>query len=137
MRICIPTRGDEGLDAECAGHFGRAPFFTVVDTGSDEVVAIPNPEIGRRHGTCHPLRRLRDEHLEAIVCTGIGRGAYSQLRAQGIDVYTTPHATVAQIVASARAGTLRRIDSEGTCDGAGHHREQHRHGSGHCGGQHE
>jgi predicted Fe-Mo cluster-binding NifX family protein len=31
MKICIPTHGDEGLEAAVAGHWGRAPFFTLVD----------------------------------------------------------------------------------------------------------
>ena len=133
MKLCIPTRDDAGLEAESAGHFGRAPYFTLVDTGSDDVVTVPNPESGRRHGTCHPLHRLRDQHLDAIVCRSLGRGAFSQLQQQGIAVYTSPKATVAEILAEARAGTLQQTSLDEACHGAGRHREQHRHGHGPCG----
>jgi predicted Fe-Mo cluster-binding NifX family protein len=135
MRLCIPTRTDEGLQATSSGHFGSSPWFTVVDTETDEVVTRHNPQEGRRHGTCHPLHELREQSLDAVVCKNIGRGAYSQLRAQGIDVYSTPQATVAEIVAAARSGTLHRVEADEACHGAHARRgDQHRHGQEH--GQH-
>ncbi|MFZ2070254.1 MAG: NifB/NifX family molybdenum-iron cluster-binding protein [Halobacteriota archaeon] len=37
MRICIPTLGNGGLDDLVSEHFGRAPAFTIVDIGKNEV----------------------------------------------------------------------------------------------------
>jgi predicted Fe-Mo cluster-binding NifX family protein len=133
MKLCIPTRSDGGLDAESSGHFGSAPWFTLVDTESEELTSIPNPESGRKHGTCHPLHRLREAGLDAVVCRNIGRGAYSQLQQQGIAVYTSQRATVSEVLAAAREGTLQPVGLDEACHGAGRHREQHRHGHGPCG----
>jgi hypothetical protein len=38
MKICIPTHDERGLQSEVFGHFGSAPFFTLVDSESGEVV---------------------------------------------------------------------------------------------------
>jgi predicted Fe-Mo cluster-binding NifX family protein len=34
-RIIVPTNGENGLDSQLAEHFGRAPYFTVVDLDTD------------------------------------------------------------------------------------------------------
>ncbi|MDQ1281302.1 MAG: Dinitrogenase iron-molybdenum cofactor biosynthesis protein, partial [Thermoproteota archaeon] len=33
VRIVIPTIDENGLDAQLSEHFGRAPYFTIVDLG--------------------------------------------------------------------------------------------------------
>jgi hypothetical protein len=32
MKICIPTETNEGKSAAVYGHFGSAPYFTIIDT---------------------------------------------------------------------------------------------------------
>ena len=131
MKICIPTSMDDGLEATSSGHFGSAPFFTLVDTQSDELTTIANPETGKRHGTCHPLQRLRGEGLDAIVCRSIGRGAFSQLERAGIAVYEAPEAKVSEIVAALSEGSLPRTLLDEACHGrARRHGEGRRHGLG-------
>ena len=45
MKLCIPTRTDEGLEATSTGHFGSAPYFTLVDTESEELTTLANPDV--------------------------------------------------------------------------------------------
>ena len=54
MKICVPTATDAGLEAPVFGHFGSAPFFTVVDTDDGKVEVIPNTNSHHAHGTCSP-----------------------------------------------------------------------------------
>ena len=42
MKICLPTLEDTGLEAALCGHFGQAPFFTLVDADTNQVMAQPN-----------------------------------------------------------------------------------------------
>ena len=34
MNLCIPITEDQGLQSPVSGHFGSAPYFMIVDTGS-------------------------------------------------------------------------------------------------------
>ena len=81
MRICIPTHGDEGLRAEVAGHLGRAPFLTLIDTESGELAVIPNAP--HQDGHCHPTASLEGRGVEAIVCSGVGRRAVAAIETAG------------------------------------------------------
>ena len=71
MKICIPTRDERGLQAELSGHFGSAPFFTVVDTDSWECEVIPSG--GHGHGgSCAPTELIGSRKIDAVVCRGMG-----------------------------------------------------------------
>jgi hypothetical protein len=37
MRIAVSTETNAGLDAPVAGHFGRCPFFTLIDLEAEQI----------------------------------------------------------------------------------------------------
>jgi len=115
MRICIPTHGDEGLDAAVAGHLGRAPFLTLVDTESGEVAVLANAPHGEGH--CHPTRPLEGRGVEAVLCSGAGRRAVAALEEAGIQVLVTEAQRVDEAVHALRAGSVRRLGVSGACGG--------------------
>lgn len=117
MRICIPTQGNEGLAAAVAGHMGRAPFLTLVDTDSGEVVVLANAP--HAAGACRPAEPLLGRGIEAVVCGGAGRGAVGALEAAGIRVLVTAAEWVADAVTAVRRGGLRVLGAEEAC--GGHH----------------
>jgi predicted Fe-Mo cluster-binding NifX family protein len=117
MRICIPTHGDEGLGAEVAGHLGRAPFLTLVDTESGALDVIANaPHQG---GQCRPAAPLEGRGVDAIVCLGVGRRALATLETAGIRVLTTRASRVDEVLLALRAGAVREMSARDAC--AGHH----------------
>lgn len=114
MKICIPTESDEGLAAVVAGHLGRAPFLTLVDTETAEVAILPNtPHAGR---FCSP-EPLAGTGVEAVVCCHAGRGAVARLLAAGLHVLVTDAPRVGDAVSAARRGGLRRLDPSDACHG--------------------
>jgi predicted Fe-Mo cluster-binding NifX family protein len=117
MRICIPTEGDEGLAAAVAGHLGRAPFLTMVDTESEEVAVLPNAPHGDR--SCSPAKPLAGRGVEAVVCSGAGKRAVAALEAAGIRVLLTSALRVDEAVGAARRGGLRVLSAKEAC--GGHH----------------
>jgi predicted Fe-Mo cluster-binding NifX family protein len=121
MRICIPTHGDEGLEAAVAGHFGRAPFLTLVDTDSGEVSVLANAPHGE--GQCHPTDALEGRGVEAVLCSGVGRRALASLAGAGIQVLVTQAPRVHEAVEALRRGTLRALGSDDAC--AGRHGQPH------------
>ena len=124
MKICIPTHGDEGLGAEVAGHWGRAPFLTLVDTESGEVDILANAPHGEGH--CHPTGPLEGRGVEAILCSGVGRRAVAALGEAGIRVLVTQAQRVDEAVEALRNGAVRVLGVSEACGG--------RHGEtdGHC-----
>jgi predicted Fe-Mo cluster-binding NifX family protein len=123
MRICIPTHGEEGLEAAVARHLGRAPFLTLVDTESGEVAVLANVPHGEGH--CHPSLALEGRGVDAVVCSGVGRRAVAALEGAGIRVLVTQAARVDEVVEALRQGTVRVLGVSDAC--GGHHDE-----AGHC-----
>jgi len=117
MRICIPTHGDEGLEAAVAGHWGRAPFLTLVDTESGEVSVLANAPHGE--GQCRPTAPLEERGVEAILCSGAGRRAVAALEGAGIRVLVTQAQRVDEAVEALRTGAVRSLGVSEAC--GGHH----------------
>lgn len=126
MRICIPTENDQGLEAAVYGHFGSAPFFTIVDVDTDEVEIINNGENQHVHGQCQPLSQLQGFKVDCLVVGGIGRRALQLLNAQGLRVVQARPGTVAETCAAFKADELFDMSEDHACGG-------HDHGAGGCG----
>jgi predicted Fe-Mo cluster-binding NifX family protein len=124
MRICIPTHGDEGLSASVAGHWGRAPFLTLVDTESGEVAVLANAPHGEGH--CRPTGAIEGRGVEAILCSGVGRRAVAALESAGIRVLVTQAQRVDEAVEALRQGAARLLGASEACGG------HHGHGGGSC-----
>jgi predicted Fe-Mo cluster-binding NifX family protein len=124
MRICIPTQGEEGLEAAVAGHLGRAPYLTLVDTETGEVAVLPSAPHGEGH--CNPTGPLEGRGVEAMLCSGVGRGAVLALERAGIRVLVTQALRVDEAVEALRSGDVRVLSVSEAC--GGHHGE----GGGHC-----
>jgi len=126
MIIAIPIEKDEGLESRVCAHFGSAPGFLIVDTETSACRSILNRNEHHAHGACMPLASLQGEHLDGIVVGGIGQGALVRLNAANISVFLASSPTVAETVASFKAGTLERVTPGTAC---GHHGQGH--GCGH------
>jgi predicted Fe-Mo cluster-binding NifX family protein len=126
MRICIPTEDNGGLQARAHAHFGSARYFTLVDTETGDVEVLANQGSDHVHGSCSPLRQLRECALDAVVCRGMGRRALATLKAEGIDVYVTQRDVVNDIVQTVNSGESKPLTDLAACQGHGH-------GSGHEG----
>jgi predicted Fe-Mo cluster-binding NifX family protein len=120
MKLCIPTMDDRGLDGRPSDHFGSAPFFTFVDTESGQVEAVPNGGASHVHGACRPLEWIGEREVDAIVCRGLGRGAFAKLQAGGIGVLITPEMTVAKTLDALKEGGLKEMTSHEACHGHSH-----------------
>ena len=125
MNICVPIDTDNGLSSPVCAHFGSAPAFMIVDTDSGSCRAIANGNQHHGHGMCSPLQSLQGEHLDAMVVGGIGMGALNKLNAASIRIYVSEHATVAEVLAAFKAGTLRLMQPNMAC-------AQHGQGHGHA-----
>lgn len=131
MRICIPVADDRGLESRVNPHFGSAPAYLIVDTGSKACQVLDNRHTQRDHGACAPIGLLTRHGVEAVVVGGIGRGALGKLEAAGVEVLSTAASTAAEVVAAFAAGTLQRVSLDAACaHGHGTHHHGHDHDTG-------
>lgn len=117
MRLCIPTMDDSGLAGMPSDHFGSAPYFTFVDTETEQFEAVRNGGSGHVHGACQPLKFLGTRPVDAIVCRGLGRRAFSRLADAGVQVFVTLERDVGETVTAFKEGRLQPLSSEEACHG--------------------
>jgi len=119
MRICVPTSTDAGLTAPVHGHFGSAPYFTLVDEDGGNLKVVSNQNDHHQHGMCSPMDSLRDEEFDAVVVTGMGRRAMQVIQAGGARVLRAAGPTIQANLESLRDGVLGEMTDNHACEG--HH----------------
>ena len=129
MKICIPSQDGRGLESTIHGHFGSAPWFTFVDTGTGLTEAVENPACGASPGHCHHIGMLSKRGVDLVVSAGMGRRALAGLADAGIQVVVAPDRGVAEALRMASAGELEPMKFDAACAGGFHH--GHGHGQGH------
>ena len=127
MKICIPTMDDRGKEGMPSDHFGSAPFFTFVDTETGKYEPVRNGGSSHVHGSCQPLKFLGTRPVDAIICRGLGRRAFSRLADVGIKVFVTLEKNAEETVAALEDGRLRPLASEEACHGHDHGGQGHSH----------
>ena len=125
MKVCFPIESLQGLDSQVYGHFGTAPGFVIVNTGTMDVEEINNDDLHHAHGMCQPLKALGERKVDAVVVGGIGMGALMKLQAQGISVFRALEGSVGENLRFIQEGKLPKFGIEHTCaghaGGCGHH----------------
>lgn len=119
MRICVPTETEGGAEAAVSRHFGRAPYFSMVDTATGAVEVVANRHAEHGHGECDPVGQLTTLAPDAVVVAGIGGHALGLLADAGLPTYLTSAATLGGVLAQVRAGGLREVAGR-ECAGEGH-----------------
>lgn len=125
MTICIPTLDARGLSAPLSEHFGRSPWFTLVDRTGRVIETFGNPRSSHAAGSCSTAELLRGRAVEAVVCRGLGGGAFARLDEMGVQVFLSERPDVAGALEDYRQGRALPMRAAQTCSGS--------HDHGHCG----
>jgi predicted Fe-Mo cluster-binding NifX family protein len=114
MKVAIPTMGNNGMDEYVSEHFGRAPTFTVVDLGTNEVRVIPNTS-EHMGGSGYPPEILANAGVKVMLCRGLGPRAINMFEQYGIEVYVGASGTVRDAIQAWQAGRLNVATDENAC----------------------
>jgi predicted Fe-Mo cluster-binding NifX family protein len=117
MKICFPVKEIADMDSEVYGHFGSAPAFILVDSLTEDVTVIENPDQNHSHGMCNPTGALEGQKVDAVVVGGIGGGALMKLNGAGIRVYRAAGKTVRDNMELFAANALPRFLPGHICSG--------------------
>lgn len=121
-RVVIPVMDESGLNAHVAEHFGRAPYFAVIDLDDKGNVSSVKtmPNIGEHAGG---MGQTHDHIVKmkpnAIIVYGMGPRGLSAFQDAGVAVLKASVHTVAGNITAFNKDTLQEL-TEG-CHHARHH----------------
>jgi len=121
VRLVVPSSEEKGLDSQLSQHFGRAPFYVVVDLDekgniiSDSSIPNTSEHFG---GVGVPPDRIIQLKPNALVTYGLGSKALAMFQTAGVAVLRTEANTVREVVSAYNNNELQEL-TEG-CQHAHH-----------------
>jgi predicted Fe-Mo cluster-binding NifX family protein len=121
VRLVVPSSEEKGLDSRLSQHFGRAPFYVVVDLDekgniiSDSSIPNTSEHFG---GVGVPPDRIIQLKPNALVTYGLGSKALAMFQTAGVAVLRTEANTVREVVSAYNNNELQEL-TEG-CQHAQH-----------------
>ena len=96
MRIAISIENNNGLESTVAHHFGRCPYFALVDVNGKEVEAlniVANPYYGH-HQPGQVPGFIHSQKADVMLSGGMGGRAIQFFHQYGIEAATGADGTV-------------------------------------------
>lgn len=111
MKICITSQGQK-LNSLVDPRFGRAKFFVVLDTETDEYTSMDNSQnLNAAQGAgIQAAKNAIDLDVTAVVTGNIGPKAFATLNAGDVEAYTGASGTVSDALEQFKAGKLQQAD---------------------------
>jgi predicted Fe-Mo cluster-binding NifX family protein len=121
-RIVIPVSDDRDIDAHLSQHFGRAPFYAIIDLNEGgqvigkRTIANTSEHFG---GVGLPPDRILQLKPEALITYGLGPKALRVFQDAGVAVLRTEANTVKDVVRAYNSNELQELTHG--CHHAHHH----------------
>ena len=122
VRIVIPVSEEKGVNSRLSQHFGRAPFYAIIDLDeSGKVIGSGTIANTSEHfgGVGLPPDRILQLKPKALVTYGLGSKALMIFQNAGVAVLRTEVDTVIEVVNAYNNDELQEL-TEG-CHQAHHH----------------
>jgi predicted Fe-Mo cluster-binding NifX family protein len=122
MRIAVSSENNQGLESIVSHHFGRCPYYILVDVeGRDvgEVRAVENPFFGQ-HQPGQVPGFIQSQGVDVMLTGGMGRRAIGFFQQFNIEPVTGAQGTVAQALEQYLGGALQ--EAEPCAESEKHHR---------------
>jgi predicted Fe-Mo cluster-binding NifX family protein len=132
MRVAVSADDGSGLDSVVSPHFGRCPYFIVVDLAGCEVqqvTAVANPYYSH-HQPGQVPRFIREHGADVMLTGGMGRRAISLFGQYGIEAVTGAAGTVRRSLEQYLGGALQGAKP---CRESMEHAHEHKDASVHAG----
>jgi len=101
LRIVVPVEDESGLNAQLSAHFGRAPYFAVIDLDEHGNVLSQKstPNLSEHFGgTGRPPDRILELQPKALITYGMGPRALGIFQNAGVAVLRANADTVKGII---------------------------------------
>jgi len=129
MKIALATDDNMGLDAVVSHHFGRCPYYIVVDVDDKEikdVKAVKNPFYESHGQTGEVPNFIHSLGADVIIAGGMGPKAIGFFQQLGIQAFTGTSGIVGDVIKNYMSG---QIDGAVPCSdhSSSHHIDTHEH----------
>ncbi|WP_350454411.1 metalloregulator ArsR/SmtB family transcription factor [Slackia heliotrinireducens] len=118
MKIAIPSETDAGLQSVRSGHFGHAPYFTIVtieDRQVKDVEVVKNVDHDQ-YGCGGVIQYALTLGIDGILTVGMGMPPYTAFTNNGITVYSETNTPMVGDVAQLFAlGLVMPMDPNKAC----------------------
>ncbi len=87
MKIAVPLLNNSGLSSKISPHFGRAPYFALIEVRGGklyDVKIVENP--WKEHSPGEIPNWLSEQGIELVIACNIGPRAINFFRQLGIEV---------------------------------------------------
>jgi predicted Fe-Mo cluster-binding NifX family protein len=121
-RVIVPAEDQKGLKARLAEHFGRAPYYAIVDFDENGNVANVKtvPNVGEHAGGMgYAHDNLLVHQPTAIIVYGMGPRGLNSFQSAGVAVLRANADTVGEVINAYKEHKLQEL-TEG-CEHAHHH----------------
>ena len=109
MKLIITANGDK-LEHPFNPRFGRADYFILIDTETQESQALANPAADARGGAGpQAVQFIANQGAEAVISGRYGPNAFSALEAAGIQAYVANDGSVQDVLKQFLAGELEQV----------------------------
>ena len=112
VRIVVPVSDEKGIDAHLSEHFGRAPFYAIIDLDEkgqvigQGTIANTSEHFG---GVGLPPDRILQLKPKALVTYGLGSKALRVFQNVGVAVLRTEANTVREVVRAYNNNELQEL----------------------------
>jgi predicted Fe-Mo cluster-binding NifX family protein len=113
MRIAISADGNQGLESPVGQHFGRCPYFILVDVEGQEVKAVTvveNPYYGN-HAAGQVPAFISSQGADVMLAGGMGGRAVDFFRQYGIQPVSGASGTVRDALSRYLGGELSGVEA--------------------------
>ena len=126
-RIMMPVEDEAGLEAQIAHHFGRAPYFAMVELDEKQKTSKVKTEPNRSEHMGGPAGHTHESFIalkpDVVVAYAMGPGALNAFKDAGITVLQATANTVKENIQAFEKGKLKELSA--VCEHAHHHEHEH------------
>ena len=100
MKLCVSSTGME-ISSRIDTAFGRAPYFLIIDTETENIEVVNNSAAATGHGAGIAAAQIVvDKRVDAVLTGYVGPNAFNALHAAGIRIFegVAEHDTVGQAI---------------------------------------
>lgn len=115
--ICVPSLEKDGLNGTVSQHFGKTPYFVLINWVDEKIENIQVLESNAKHagGSMTPGEFIAGSGASELLCGNLGPKAIQMLQNVGINVYVGASGTVAEAVQARAEGKLKQANMESAC----------------------
>jgi len=110
VKIALPVENNMA-DSNISPSFGRAPYFLIYDSDTDESIYVNNTAAASQGGAgIKAAQAVIDLGAQALITPRCGENAAQVIKIAGIEMYKSQGLSAAANIAAYKANTLSPLD---------------------------